>query len=141
MTQTVKIGGQDRPVHFGHWAMKRLCEIFRIEYGELISGTALLSIDRQLTAAVIGLQEGARLVNVNNNLSEKQPIDEMTVADWLDEDPEALDSIMSIYFEQVYGRAVKKLEKAGKKKEAAVIKNALAEVRKASHSPSSESDK
>lgn len=139
--QTVSIGGQTRPVHFGHWALKTLCEILRIEYAELVTGTALLSLDRQLTAAVVGLQEGARLASRMDGNYFEPPIDEMTVADWLDEDPAALENIMTIYFEQVYGRAVERLEKTGKKQEADILKNALAEVRKASPSPSSESAK
>lgn len=139
--QTIQIGGKERPVHFGHWALKTLCEILRIEYAELVTGTALLSLDRQLTAAVVGLQEGARLANRSNgnHLTDEPPIDEMTVADWLDEDPDGLENIMGIYFEQVYGRAVERLEKTGKQKEADILKNALAEVRKASPSPSDES--
>ena len=128
---TVKIGGDDRPVHFGHWALKTICEILRIEYAELLAGTWLANPERQFTVALVGLQEGARLAVRSNGATFKnfkQPVDEMTIADWCDEDPDALDDILKVYFESVYGRAIRNLEKAGQTEAADTLKNALAKV-------------
>lgn len=130
--QHAQIGGSLRPVHFGHWALKTICESLRIEYAELIGGAWLTHPEKQFTVVLVGLQEGARLAassGAKSNLNNfKQPVDEMTIADWCDDEPDALDDILKIFAESVYGKVIEKLEKAGQTEAAETLKNALGKV-------------
>jgi len=89
--QTVKIGGEERPVKFG---FNTLAEFGR-KTGITLSGLQklgdTLTIANVITLIWCGLKEGARKEGIPFD------VDEVTVGDWLDEDPNLVAEMMEHY--------------------------------------------
>lgn len=112
MLKQINIGGELRPIHFGLWALSQISEELNLDQTKLLEGIFVTKLADQITIVRIGLVEGAKklarhygvkvtpeILNLNNE----------TVADWLDANPDALDGATSIYFEQCFGKKVEVL--------------------------------
>jgi hypothetical protein len=109
MLKTILIGGEQRPILFGFNSKRRLDPILRVtakklaeENGGTFSNEQLGTLvytdaHTQITLIKIGLEEGRRFAD-----GVKLPTDihEATIADWLDERPEAINEAIEIYTEQ-----------------------------------------
>jgi len=107
--QTVKIGGENRPLKFG---FNTLADFGR-KTGITLSGLQklgdTLTIANVITLIWCGLNEGARKAGIPFD------VDEYTVGEWLDEDPNLVAEMM-----EHYGESQAPVEKGkGKKKPAA----------------------
>lgn len=110
MLKQINIGGALRPIHFGLWALAAITEALKLDETKVLEGIFVTKLTDQITITRIGLIEGAKkLARHYGTPVEKSmlALDDETVADWLDADPEALDGATSVYFEQCFG---KKLE-------------------------------
>jgi hypothetical protein len=109
MLKTINIGGQQRPILFGFNAKRRLDPILRetakrfaADNGGTVKQEQLglliyTDAETQITLLKIGLEEGQRFAD-----GAKMPheIHETTIADWLDDRPEAINEAIEIYTDQ-----------------------------------------
>lgn len=131
----INISGKTYPVHFGTWAYKLIVEALNIDERNFLSGLDIVSMQEQLVVARIGLVEGAKYAarNYNQPIPEEiQQLDDERTAAMLDESPEALEQILSIYVEQTYGKKTDALIKELETRDsntADQLKNAMRKVR------------
>lgn len=145
MLKQINIGGELRPIHFGIWALSQISEALNIDQSKILEGMFVTKLADQITIIRIGLIEGAKKIARHYGVKlspEILSLDNETVADWLDADPEALDGATSLYFEQCFGKKLEvllaEMEKHEETKPAADnLKNAWERVTKtASQLPS-----
>ena len=82
MVKFIKIGGKDRRVHFGYGALMMFEDITgesAIEFFVKLSQGGSITISKAVELVRVGLLNGARLDG------EILELDNMTVADWMDE--------------------------------------------------------
>lgn len=131
----INISGKTYPVHFGTWAYKLIVEALNIDERNFLSGLDIVAMQEQLVVARIGLVEGAKYAarNYNQPIPEEiQQLDDERTAAMLDESPEALEQILSIYVEQTYGKKTDALIKELETRDsntAEQLKNAMRKVR------------
>lgn len=131
----INISGKTYPVHFGTWAYKLIVEALNIDERNFLSGLDIVSMQEQLVVARIGLLEGAKYAARNYSQAipeEIQQLDDERTAAMLDESPEALEQILSIYVEQTYGKKTDALIKELETRDsntAEQLKNAMRKVR------------
>lgn len=145
MLKQIKIGGEMRPINFGLWALSEISEALHLDQSKILEGMFVTKLADQITIVRIGLVEGAKKLARHFGVKPSQEIlnlDDETLADWLDADPEALDGATSLYFEQCFGKKVEvllaEMDKVEEMKPAADnLKNAWEKVTKtASQLPS-----
>lgn len=142
LLKTVKIGEQEFPVHFGINALAQISDVLGIDFSNFIAAISTTGLSQQLQIATIGLNEGQRISGIAN----PQKFTTQILGDLLDSDPEALDSIISVYFFNTFGKSVdaffeemKGKKDEGAKNQAKALKNAWEKVtKKASQLPSQE---
>ena len=140
----INISGKTYPVHFGTWAYKLIVEALNIDERNFLSGLDIVAMQEQLVVARIGLVEGAKYAarNYNQPIPEEiMQLDDERTAAMLDESPEALEQILSIYVEQTYGKKTDALIKELETRDsntAEQLKNAMRKVRAVIASLSSE---
>lgn len=105
--KTVQIGDKAYPVHFGINAKIKISKALNIDFGDFVSGISIKSLGDQIEIARIGLVEGCRLANPKEPIPAELLVPER-FADLLDQSPEALDDILSVYFVQTFGKSVDK---------------------------------
>jgi hypothetical protein len=131
----INISGKTYPVHFGTWAYKLIVEALNIDERNFLSGLDIVAMQEQLVVARIGLVEGAKYAarNYNQPIPEEiMQLDDERTAAMLDESPEALEQILSIYVEQTYGKKTDALIKELETRDsntAEQLKNAMRKVR------------
>ena len=91
MVKYVEIGGEERPVKFGFAALMEFTEENGYTMADLDNLGENMKLKDALFLVWCGLKHGARV--------EKKPysysIEE--VADWLDEQPEAMDKVLNVF--------------------------------------------
>lgn len=115
MLKQILIGGEERPIHFGYGAKRRLDPIIRQmatavrglvpadEYDRLLASPASLGIllaqdvEFQIQLLKIGLEEGDRIARRSTVFT---PIEPETICDWMDENPEAILEAIKTYGDQ-----------------------------------------
>ena len=104
---TVHIGGEDRPVKFGFNTLAEFGNIAGLKLNDLQNLGSSLTIDHVITLVWCGLKAGAKKEDKEFTASKDD------VGDWLDEDPNLVAEMMTIYGES---QAPAGKKKAGRRK-------------------------
>jgi hypothetical protein len=125
MLYQIKLGGQDRPIHFGLWALKTISETLKLDPSQILGGLLVTDLAQQITIARIGLVEGAkkkaRYFNATLDPWASSLTDE-TLTDYLDENEQALEDAFNIYCMQGFGKNIAAIH-AELEKQAAAAKD------------------
>lgn len=91
MVNTVKIGGEERPVKFGFAALMQFTDATGYTLSDLDTIGDSLKLSEALELVKAGLKQGARVEGQSFNASLED------IADWLDDNPEALEEVLNLF--------------------------------------------
>jgi len=93
MVKKVNIGGEERPVKFGFAALMQFTDATGYTLAQLDSIGDSLTLSQAIELIKAGLKQGARIEGEKFNATSEE------IADWLDETPEALEQVLTVFTE------------------------------------------
>jgi hypothetical protein len=154
MLKQINIGQENRPIHFGYAAKRRLdaiiqkiainlCDDHPTMGMNIVQNTAAMgailtnSTEFQIQLLKVGLEEGHKIATGQKTVTD---ISEDTICAWLDADPRSIDEALVLYAEQSTIIAAKKAGEDPEKFKAKMIGNEEASTpENPSGTPSNES--
>lgn len=121
--KVVEIAGKQYPIHFGMAALLEIAETTGIDPDNLLSSLQIRSAKDRLNLAYIGMKEGCRIAEKD------APSTFLKFCDLLDQNPDALEEIVGLYYLQTFGKKVDALIEEAEKIEDEGVKEAVDNIK------------